>query len=103
MSKKHTKKSGFTLIELLVVIAIIALLLSIIVPALSRAKVIAQKTICRSNMRQQVLGVMLYSQENDTWVPTINSGSWLWDLSFWSTNQISNYAGFDDNKIGSSE
>lgn len=50
-------------------------------------------------MRQQVLGVMLYSQENDTWVPTINSGSWLWDLSFWSTNQISNYAGFDDNKI----
>lgn len=99
MSKKHRKKSGFTLIELLVVIAIIALLLSIIMPALSRVKVIAQKTICRSNMRQQSLGVMLYANENDTWVPTVNSGSWLWDLSFWSTNQISSFAGFDDNKI----
>ncbi|MCE5185410.1 MAG: type II secretion system GspH family protein [Planctomycetaceae bacterium] len=46
------EKKGFTLIELLVVIAIIALLLSIITPALKKAKDYAKKVICQSNMRQ---------------------------------------------------
>lgn len=93
------RKKGFTLIELLVVIAIIALLVAIVVPALGKAKIYAQKVVCRSNIRQQAMGVMLYSEENDTWVPTIDTGNWLWDLAFWSTNQISNYAGFDNNEI----
>ncbi len=56
---------GFTLIELLVVIAIIALLLSIILPALKNAKEQGKRTVCRSNLKQMTLGWMLYSDDND--------------------------------------
>ena len=94
-----TKKPGFTLIELLVVIAIIALLLSIVMPALSKAKIYAQKVICRSNERQVALGTILYSNENDSYVPTCGLGPWLWDISFFATNELARYAGFDDNNI----
>jgi prepilin-type N-terminal cleavage/methylation domain-containing protein len=57
------RKKGFTLIELLVVIAIIALLLSIVMPALNRAKVYAQRVLCGNNLRQQTLGIMLYADQ----------------------------------------
>lgn len=93
------KKQGFTLIELLVVIAIIAMLLSILMPSLGKAKSVARRIICRNNIRQQCLGITLYAGESDSWVPTQPAGNWLWDVSFWSTNQISNYAGFDDNEV----
>lgn len=94
------KEKGFTLIELLVVIAIIALLLAIVMPALGKAKIYAQKVICRSNIKQQSLGTLLYAEDNDTQVPIVTSaGNWLWDIAFWSTNQISDYAGFDNNDI----
>ena len=98
---KLKRSSGFTLIELLVVIAIIALLLSIIMPALSKAKELAQKVICRNNLRQQCLGVMLYAEDHDGLVPTqpLRPGTWLWDISFWSTNQISDYAGITENDV----
>lgn len=95
----QTRKPAFTLIELLVVIAIIALLLSIIMPALGKAKIYAQKVICKSNERQIGLGTILYSNENDSLVPTSGLGPWLWDISFWCTNEMSRYAGFDDNDI----
>lgn len=92
-------KKGFTLIELLVVIAIIALLLSIVMPALSRAKLYAQRVICSNNLRQQGLGTLLYSNDNDSSVPrSQGSGNWLWDVNFLSTIQMSQYAGFDDNQ-----
>ncbi len=47
-----SKRTGFTLIELLVVIAIIALLLSIIVPALKEVKKAGKVIVCKSNLRQ---------------------------------------------------
>ena len=59
------RKKGFTLIELLVVISIIALLLSILTPALQQVKEQAKKTICRSNQRQIYIGSMEYSQSNN--------------------------------------
>ncbi len=59
------KTKGFTLIELLVVIAIIALLLSVIMPALNKAKEHARALLCRSNVRQMSLGLTLYAQDND--------------------------------------
>lgn len=95
------KKTGFTLIELLVVIAIIALLLAVVMPALGKAKVYAQKVICCSNMRQQALGVNLYANDNQASVPVVTGdpANWLWDITFWTTNQISDFAGFDDNNV----
>lgn len=92
-------KKAFTLIELLVVIAVIALLMAIIMPALGKAKMYAQKVICRSNIRQQSLGVILYADDNEGGVPNIGTGFWLWDLSFQSTNLISEYAGFTENDV----
>ena len=94
-----SRRKGFTLIELLVVIAVIALLMAIIMPALGKAKEYAQKIICRSNIRQQCLGIILYADDHDTRVPTVNAGYWLWDIAFWTTNQVSAYAGITENDI----
>jgi prepilin-type N-terminal cleavage/methylation domain-containing protein len=59
------RKKGFTLIELLVVIAIIALLLSILLPSLSKAKLVARKIECQSNMKNLVITQTLFAQGND--------------------------------------
>ncbi len=52
---------GFTLVELLVVIAVVAILVSLLLPALSRAKYSAGNTTCKSNLRQLSLGLSLYT------------------------------------------
>lgn len=55
--------AGFTLIELLVVVGIIALMVSLLVPALGSAKAQAQKTVCMSNLRQLALGALMYAND----------------------------------------
>jgi prepilin-type N-terminal cleavage/methylation domain-containing protein/prepilin-type processing-associated H-X9-DG protein len=60
---------GLTLIELLVVIAIIALLLSILMPSLSKARSVAKRLACAHNLRQIDLAVHLYIQGNDDIYP----------------------------------
>ena len=75
MSRNATKISkGFTLIELLVVIAIIALLLAIMGPSLSKAKLQAQSVICRSNLRQWALVFTLYTNDNEDSFPQSITG-----------------------------
>ena len=58
-------RRGFTLIELLVVIAIIALLLSILMPALTKVKEQARSVVCRSNLHQWFLCLNLYTSDNE--------------------------------------
>ncbi len=69
--KKRISCCGFTLIELLVVIAIIALLLSILMPALRSAKQQAQVTLCLANNRQVGIIVQLFRTDNDNGVPPV--------------------------------
>ncbi|AQQ70538.1 putative major pilin subunit [Limihaloglobus sulfuriphilus] len=57
------KKRGFTLIELLVVISIIALLMAIMMPALSRVRELSKSSVCKSNLRQIAMGVTLYQHD----------------------------------------
>jgi prepilin-type N-terminal cleavage/methylation domain-containing protein/prepilin-type processing-associated H-X9-DG protein len=63
------KKRAFTLIELLVVIAIIALLLSILVPSLSKVKVAVEEVLCRSNIRQYGLAGKMYLDDYNSKFP----------------------------------
>lgn len=63
---KSVNVSGFTLIELLVVIGVIAVLLSVVVPSLARAKEQCREVICKSNLRQLALANLGYVSENDS-------------------------------------
>ncbi len=87
------KKKGFTLIELLVVISIIALLVSILMPALNKAKEQARRTLCMSNEKQIALAFIMYSDANDDWMPLMTSGNWTWDISYWTTDMVLKYGG----------
>lgn len=80
------KKSGFTLVELLVVISIIALLLSILVPSLSKARESAKRTVCKSRLSNHGKAFHMYANDWNGYLPPyvidpakmMGSGNWWW-------------------------
>lgn len=82
MTHSTHNRRGFTLVELLVVIGIIALLISILLPALGKARAAAQNVACQSNLRQLGQATLLYAQENDGRLPydraTVNGTEIQW-------------------------
>jgi prepilin-type N-terminal cleavage/methylation domain-containing protein len=79
---KAKRTNGFTLIELLVVIAIIAILMSILMPALTRVREQARQRSCATRLRQHVLALSMYGDENQGKLPLPNTGGgWLQDVA----------------------
>ncbi len=96
---KHTRKhhrSAFTLIEMLVVVAIIALLASILIPAVNGALIKAKRTRCTSNLRSIFQGVMQYSAEHNGRIvpaeinghPTVGRSWWFQTISPYLNDQV---------------
>lgn len=91
----HQPRSGFTLVELLVVIGIIALLVSILLPALNKARTSAQSLQCLSNLRQVGQAAMMFGTEHRLLLPT---GNWyrIDSESNPSVSGITNYGAISD-------
>lgn len=84
--RENLQSKGFTLIELLVVIAIISLLVSILLPSLNRAKELAKRVVCASNLHNVAMAYSFYASEYDDCLPVgymsakqFNYVVWGWD------------------------
>src|SRR5689334_13027256 len=98
MNSPVKTRQGFTLVELLVVVGIIALLISILMPALSRVRDQANRIKCMNNLHSILQGMIMYASENKQSLPWTNWGGnyfgrndpngtagWLYDDPQWPT------------------
>jgi prepilin-type N-terminal cleavage/methylation domain-containing protein/prepilin-type processing-associated H-X9-DG protein len=87
----HTRRIyGFTLVELLVVITIMGLLMSILVPSLSRARMMARKTQCASRLRDVFAATCMYIQEEAKFPPLNNEedeGAWQYNYLIYDDDE----------------
>ena len=105
------KRNNFTLIELLVVVALIAILLSILLPSLSKARRVAKITVCVSNTSEIGKAIYLHFNDNDNRFPDRVGGShagynWVGHKGIRSDRRsnvtdrpLNKYLGYDDNSI----
>src|SRR6478672_7387908 len=84
MMPRRPKATAFTLVELLVVIGIIAVLIGILLPALSRARAAARTVACSSNLHQLVMATQMFANEHGGSLPKAqNNGSNI--MKGWNT------------------
>lgn len=89
MTQRSGREVAFTLIELLVVISIIAVLAGMLLPAIGQVRTAAQATKCASNLRQVILGVNAYTDDNDGIVVPFNLEPMAGSTNYkWWTNLL---------------
>ena len=81
----------FTLLELLIVISIMIILMSLLLPALRKARESGQKTECQGNLRQIGLAMACYSSDNNEWILPAAPYAVRWYRQLWVLGYVPNY------------
>jgi len=82
-TQKYPRRSGFTLVELLVVIGIIAIMISLLLPALNKARASANVVACASNQRQVGVALQQYTQANKGAYPPAEPNRYIGGVTQW--------------------
>ena len=78
--KKIKNKDGFTLTELLISIAIITWMAALVLPVLSKAREVARRAVCSNNIKQLLIAINLYGEDNDGYFPVT--------LTYWANRGV---------------